>query len=46
MTPQTALNNLYAASQLAPLPAKDHQELFKSFELLKDIINPKEEPKS
>jgi hypothetical protein len=44
---QIALNNLYNASRLAPLPADHHEQLRKCAELLQSKIlpPPAEEPK-
>ena len=40
MTPKQALNNLYLASRLAPLPAEQHEILIQSIKVLDAIINP------
>jgi hypothetical protein len=45
ITPEQALNNLYAASRLAPLPADQHEIIRKSAEVLAELIKPKEEDK-
>jgi hypothetical protein len=45
ITPEQALNNLYAATRMAPLPADQHELLRKSAETLADLIKPKEEDK-
>ena len=46
MNTETALNNLYAAARLAPLPAEQHESLRKSAEVLVEALKPKEAPKA
>ena len=46
MTTEQALNNLYAAARLAPLPAEQHEILRKSAEVLVEALKPKEEKKT
>jgi hypothetical protein len=46
MNTETALNNLYAAARLAPLPAEQHEILRKSAEVLVEALKPKEEKKA
>jgi len=46
MNTETALNNLYAAARLAPLPAEQHDIIRKSAEVLVDALKPKEAPKA
>jgi hypothetical protein len=45
MTTEQALNNLYAAARLAPLPAEQHEILRKSAEVLVEALKPKDAPK-
>jgi hypothetical protein len=40
MTPQQALQNLFQASRLAPLPADQHQILAESFRIVSEALNP------
>jgi hypothetical protein len=42
MTTEQALQNLYAAARLAPLPADQHDLLRKCAEQLAEALNPKE----
>jgi hypothetical protein len=46
MTNEQALQNLYAAARLAPLPAEQHEILRKSAEVLVEALKPKEEKKA
>ena len=46
MNTEQALNNLYAASRLAPLPAEQHEIIRKSVEVLVEALKPKEEKKA
>ena len=46
MTTEQALNNLYAAARLAPLPAEQHDLIRKSAEVLVEALKPKEEKKA
>jgi hypothetical protein len=46
MNTETALNNLYAAARLAPLPAEQHDIIRKSAEVLVEALKPKEEKKA
>jgi hypothetical protein len=46
MTNEQALNNLYAAARLAPLPAEQHDIIRKSAEVLVEALKPKEEKKA
>jgi hypothetical protein len=45
MNTEQALNNLYAAARLAPLPAEQHEIVRKCAEILVEALKPKEEPK-
>ena len=45
MNTEQALNNLYAAARLAPLPAEQHEIVRKCVEILVEALKPKEEPK-
>jgi len=42
MTTEQALQNLYAASRLAPLPADQHELLRKCAEAIAEALKPKE----
>jgi len=44
ITPTQALENLYTASRLAPLTAKEHDLCKESAKILSEIINPKVQP--
>ena len=46
MNTEQALNNLYAAARLAPLPAEQHEILRKSAEVIVEALKPKEEKKA
>jgi hypothetical protein len=46
MTNEQALNNLYAAARLAPLPAEQHEIIRKSAEVLVEALKPKEDKKA
>jgi hypothetical protein len=46
MNTEQALNNLYAAARLAPLPAEQHDLVRKSAEVLVEALKPKEEKKA
>ncbi len=43
MNNQQALNNLFAAAQMAKLSAQEHQVILDSAKVLSDLINPKVE---
>lgn len=45
MNPEQALNNLYAAARLAPLPAEQHEIVRKAVEVLVEALKPKEDKK-
>ena len=45
MNTEQALNNLYAAARLAPMPAEQHDIIRKSAEVLVEALKPKEENK-
>jgi len=42
MTTEQALQNLYAGSRLAPLPAEQHELLRKCAEQIAEVLKPKE----
>lgn len=46
MNTEQALNNLYAAARLAPMPAEQHDLVRKSAEVLVEALKPKEEKKA
>ena len=46
MNTEQALNNLYNAARLAPLPAEQHDIISKSAEVLVEALKPKEEKKA
>lgn len=43
ITPEQALNNLYTAARMAPLPADQHEIVRKSAEVLSELLKPKDE---
>ena len=45
MNKEQALNNLFAAAQLARLTAQEHQVLLDSAKVLQEAISPKKEQK-
>ena len=45
MNTEQALNNLYAAARLAPLPAEQHDIIRKSAEVLVEALKPKDASK-
>ena len=45
MNTEQALNNLYAAARLAPLPAEQHEIIRKSAVVLVEALKPKDAPK-
>ena len=46
MNTEQALNNLYAAARLAPMPAEQHDIIRKSAEVLVEALKLKEEKKA
>lgn len=45
MNPEQALNNLYNAARLAPLPAEQHELIRKCAEMVAEALKPKEAKK-